>query len=161
MWSWVGMGVVEEGAAVTVGSVTGLAVLEFVVEEAVLEELVRRASSPPGGEDSPALLPETAPALDAQQRSAVAAVLRYGLVLLEGGPGTGKTSTVAAMLAALLERHPGARIHLAAPTGKAAARLRAATGAAWPCTTVHRLLESRGESFGRHPSSSIDCNKGH
>jgi exodeoxyribonuclease V alpha subunit len=80
----------------------------------------------------------------------VEAVLRHGLVLLEGSPGTGKTSTVATMLARVQERHPGARLHLAAPTGKAAARLRAATGALWPCTTLHRLLESHGEHFSRN-----------
>ncbi len=94
--------------------------------------------------------------LDAQQRQAVATLLHQGLVLLEGGPGTGKTSTVASMIAALLAREPGARIHLAAPTGKAAARLRAATGGALPCTTLHRLLESRGERFARHRGRPLD-----
>ena len=94
--------------------------------------------------------------LDAQQRQAVATLLHQGLVLLEGGPGTGKTSTVAGMIAALRAREPGARIHLAAPTGKAAARLRAATGGTLPCTTLHRLLESRGERFGRHRGRPLD-----
>ncbi len=106
--------------------------------------------------------------LDGRQRQAVAALLRHRLVLLGGGPGTGKTSTVVQMLAASLELRPDLRLHLAAPTGKAAARLRQAIGeragtltpllagrlAAVPCTTLHRLLESRGESFGRdrdHP----------
>ncbi|EDY37606.1 exodeoxyribonuclease V, alpha subunit [Cyanobium sp. PCC 7001] len=93
--------------------------------------------------------------LDAEQRRAVAAVLHYGLVLLEGGPGTGKTSTVTRMLAALRAHAPGARMQLAAPTGKAAARLRAAiagagSGLALPCSTLHRLLESQGERFARH-----------
>nr|WP_254216721.1 AAA family ATPase [Synechococcus sp. CCY 9618] len=94
--------------------------------------------------------------LDDRQREAVAAVLGHGLVLLEGGPGTGKTSTVAAMIAAHRARDPDARIHLAAPTGKAAARLRAATGGSLPCTTLHRLLESRGERFGRHRGRPLD-----
>lgn len=103
--------------------------------------------------------------LDADQARAVAAVLRHRLVLLEGGPGTGKTSTVAHMIRALRTHRPTCRIHLAAPTGKAAARLRAAlagsggsssgsgsdaAAARLPCTTLHRLLESRGERFGRH-----------
>jgi exodeoxyribonuclease V alpha subunit len=50
-------------------------------------------------------------------------------------------------------QQPGSRIHLAAPTGKAAARLRAALANAelqLPCSTLHRLLESRGERFGRN-----------
>jgi exodeoxyribonuclease V alpha subunit len=54
------------------------------------------------------------------------------------------------MLAAVLARDPATRIHLAAPTGKAAARLRAATGGCHPCGTLHRLLESRGDHFSRN-----------
>ena len=88
--------------------------------------------------------------LDSRQRQAVAAVLQHRLVLLQGGPGTGKTSTVAAMLAAVIERQPATRLQLSAPTGKAAARLRAATGARHPCGTLHRLLESRGDRFARN-----------
>jgi exodeoxyribonuclease V alpha subunit len=71
---------------------------------------------------------------------------------------------VVQMLAAALEHRPALRLHLAAPTGKAATRLSQAlrTGTqAWPealaarlqqapCTTLHRLLESNGERFGRH-----------
>ncbi|MEB3234516.1 MAG: AAA family ATPase [Cyanobacteriota bacterium] len=102
--------------------------------------------------------------LDPGQCAAVAAVLRHRLVLLRGGPGTGKTSTVVQMLAAALQHQPQLQIHLAAPTGKAAARLKAAVtagAAALPgpeaatlaelaCTTLHRLLEaSAGGRFGR------------
>ena len=101
-------------------------------------------------------IPQQALALDACQLQAVQAVLRHGLVLLEGGPGTGKTSTVAAMLTAVLEQAPHARIQLAAPTGKAAARLRAATGGRWPCATLHRVLESRGDGFGRHRGRPLE-----
>ncbi|MFZ0408462.1 MAG: AAA family ATPase [Cyanobium sp.] len=117
----------------------------------VLVNLVARARRRP---DAPQ--PETTAAaellapLDGRQREAVQAVSRHGLVLLAGGPGTGKTSTVAAMIAAAQAAAAELRIHLAAPTGKAAARLRSATGGQLPCTTLHRLLESRGGSFGRH-----------
>jgi exodeoxyribonuclease V alpha subunit len=100
-------------------------------------------------------LPDLA-GLDGRQRQAVAAVLSHGLVLLEGGPGTGKTSTVAGMIAALRAREPGSRLHLAAPTGKAAGRLGAATGGTLPCTTLHRLLESRGDRFGRHRGRPLE-----
>ncbi len=121
--------------------------------QGVIDALIGRAgpqplAPSPGGATTPA-----APGsleLDPLQQGAVAAVLEHGLVLLEGGPGTGKTSTVAGMIAALRARNPEARIHLAAPTGKAAARLRSATGGTLPCTTLHRLLESRGDRFGRH-----------
>ena len=125
----------------------------------VLAALINRAQSPP--QPWPAAAPIAAPPtpqaaaiapapLDDHQRRAVGAVLSRGLVLLEGGPGTGKTSTVAAMISAVLEHCPQARIHLAAPTGKAAGRLGQATGGRYPCSTLHRLLEQRGDRFLRN-----------
>ena len=88
------------------------------------------------------------------QRAAVAAALHSGLTVLVGGPGTGKTTTVAALLAVLVETGGTTRLALAAPTGKAAARLtesfRQAAHQLPPQTadmlasaeasTVHRLL---------------------
>ncbi len=64
------------------------------------------------------------PATDGQKLAAALAVLR-GLAVISGGPGTGKTHTVARILALLVElaQDRSLRIHLAAPTGKAAARL--------------------------------------
>lgn len=82
---------------------------------------------------------------DPQQQRAVRMALERDLLVLAGGPGTGKTSTVARILQAVAGEREEARIHLAAPTGKAAARLRSATHQAWPCTTLHQLLESRAE----------------
>ena len=64
------------------------------------------------------------PMVDEQQAHAVDAVLRRDLVLLTGGPGTGKTRTIVAMLAAYCMEHPDKMIALAAPTGKAAFRMR-------------------------------------
>lgn len=91
------------------------------------------------------------------QQVAAALALRNGLAIVSGGPGTGKTSTVARLLACLLEQQPDARIVLAAPTGKAAARMGEALrerAAGFPARvrerlpaeafTVHRLL-------GYHP----------
>ncbi|MFN9548067.1 MAG: AAA family ATPase [Cyanobacteriota bacterium] len=98
-----------------------------------------------------AVSPPVADGLDPQQRQAIRIALERALLVLAGGPGTGKTSTVAHLLEAVAQRLEGAVIHLAAPTGKAAARLRAATAGRWPCGTLHQLLESRGDgAFGRH-----------
>ncbi len=57
------------------------------------------------------------------QKQAAAMALTRKLVIVTGGPGTGKTTTVTRVLALLLEQQPETRIRLAAPTGKAAARL--------------------------------------
>jgi|LakMenEpi03Aug12_release.lakeMendotaPanAssembly.Ray.scaffolds.fasta_scaffold02531_21 exodeoxyribonuclease V alpha subunit len=116
----------------------------------LLASLIRRATLPPAWSAAAAAEVPVSPTLDGDQQRAVAALERHRLVLLQGGPGTGKTSTVAHMLRLQKLQRPWLRIHLAAPTGKAAARLRAASEGAHPCTTLHRLLESRGEGFARN-----------
>jgi exodeoxyribonuclease V alpha subunit len=80
--------------------------------------------------------------LDVAQRGAVAAVISHGVTVLAGGPGTGKSRTVAAVVALAAER--GLRVALAAPTGRAAKRLEELAGA--PATTLHRLLGAQGRS---------------
>ena len=98
--------------------------------------------------------------VDDQQALAVGAVLQRDLVLLSGGPGTGKTRTIVAMLAAYIQEHPNHLIALAAPTGKAAFRMRESVLQSLKlielpdnirqkiidstkATTLHRLLGSR------------------
>ena len=97
-----------------------------------------------------------------EQRAAAEAALSQGLTVLTGGPGTGKTTTVARLLA-LLAGGTRLRIALAAPTGKAAARLQEAVqlevGKLGPAdgealtglhaTTLHRLLGSRPDTSAR------------
>jgi exodeoxyribonuclease V alpha subunit len=97
---------------------------------------------------------------DRQQRMAAAMTGLRKVTVLSGGPGTGKTTTVARLLA-LLRALPGAppRVALAAPTGKAAARMQSAIDAAaleWGldvgdarASTLHRLLGSRPDSRSR------------
>lgn len=68
------------------------------------------------------LFPQKDQELNRQKLAAALALLRP-LLLISGGPGTGKTHTVAAIIALLLEQDPNLRVGLAAPTGKAAARL--------------------------------------
>ncbi|PXX01414.1 exodeoxyribonuclease V subunit alpha [Mycolicibacterium moriokaense] len=97
-----------------------------------------------------------------EQRAAAEVALSQGLTVLTGGPGTGKTTTVARLLA-LLTGGTHLRIALAAPTGKAAARLQEAVqlevGKLEPAdrqalsklhaTTLHRLLGSRPDTSAR------------
>lgn len=96
--------------------------------------------------------------LDAAQRTAVSLALSSSLSVIAGGPGTGKTTTVAALLEAALALRAPCRVALAAPTGKAAARLDEAVRALHPSAvedppakaqTIHRLL-GLGPS-GRRP----------
>ena len=97
-----------------------------------------------------------------EQRSAAEVALSQGLTVLTGGPGTGKTTTVARLLALLVEGSR-LRIALAAPTGKAAARLQEAVQleiekldpadrealAGLQATTLHRLLGTRPDTSAR------------
>jgi exodeoxyribonuclease V alpha subunit len=94
---------------------------------------------------------ELAPSDD--QWAVVDAVLGGRLAILTGGPGTGKTATMRALVE--LVRANARTVRLCAPTGKAARRLTEATGA--PATTIHRLLEwIPGEGFARGPEDPID-----
>ena len=75
--------------------------------------------------------------LDDMQRMAVKASVTNGVLLLTGGPGTGKTTTINAMIHFF--ESEGMDILLAAPTGRAAKRMSEATGC--EAKTIHRLLE--------------------
>lgn len=79
-----------------------------------------------------------------EQRQAIISALSNGVLVLTGGPGTGKTTTIKGVIA-LLEAQ-GCQILLGAPTGRAAKRLGEATGR--PASTLHRLLEAAGGKEG-------------
>jgi exodeoxyribonuclease V alpha subunit len=153
----------------------------FAYEQDLAEDLTARAvrePGAPGGLDRgrakealgrffprPAALPPGEPD---GQKVAAAVALRKSLCVISGGPGTGKTTTVVRILALLQELAGGRplRVALAAPTGKAAARLQEAVKGAkagLPCSeavrraipeeasTLHRLLGSRpGSPEFRH-----------
>ncbi|HEY8827698.1 MAG TPA: AAA family ATPase [Jatrophihabitantaceae bacterium] len=84
--------------------------------------------------------------LDDAQRAAVSAALQSGVSVLTGGPGTGKSRTVAAIVS--LAEHAGRTVALAAPTGRAAKRLEELCDA--PASTIHRLLGAQPRQFGEN-----------
>lgn len=99
--------------------------------------------------------------LDEMQRMAVKAAVRNGVLVLTGGPGTGKTTTINAMIRFF--ESEGMSIYLAAPTGRAAKRMSEATGC--EARTIHRMLElsylpEEKESrmqFGRNEENPLDA----
>ncbi|WP_188037012.1 exodeoxyribonuclease V subunit alpha [Actinotalea sp. JY-7885] len=148
-------------------------------EQVVRREVDARLAAPPPAVDARALRDAVVRlfpgADDARQRLAAATAAVSPLTVLTGGPGTGKTTTVARVLAILQQvgattsapgagaHRPGLRVALAAPTGKAAARLkeavheqvagldpadRAAVGDL-EAMTIHRLLGWRHDSSTR------------
>ena len=74
---------------------------------------------------------------EALQRKAIAQSVQFDVFILTGGPGTGKTTTLNGILAALEQR--GQKVALTAPTGRAAKRMGEVTGR--ESKTIHRLLE--------------------
>ena len=94
---------------------------------------------------------ETGTRLDEMQKQAVAAAASHGLFILTGGPGTGKTTTINAIIRYFEEE--GAELRLAAPTGRAAKRMTEATG--YEAQTIHRLLELNGMPEGEQEGRAV------
>ncbi|MGY4653664.1 exodeoxyribonuclease V subunit alpha [Mycobacterium sp. URHB0021] len=132
----------------------------WVEEQQVCDDILRMVAARPR-QPSPDL-DRLFPSGFEEQRAAAEASLSQGLTVLTGGPGTGKTTTVARLLA-LLAGGTRLRIALAAPTGKAAARLQEAVQlevaelaptdrealAGLQAMTLHRLLGSRPDTSAR------------
>ena len=97
--------------------------------------------------------------LDGHQVTAVKEAVRNGLLVITGGPGTGKTTTINTIIRYFeLE---GLEIFLAAPTGRAAKRMSETTG--FEARTVHRMLELNGGAegsggFERDESNPLEAN---
>ncbi|ORV81844.1 exodeoxyribonuclease V subunit alpha [Mycobacterium interjectum] len=138
----------------------------WLEEEQVCADLL--ALSVPGAAGQAPPLERLFPPGYDEQRAAAEIALSQAVTVLTGGPGTGKTTTVARLLGLLVERAelsgaPRPRIALAAPTGKAAARLAEAVAAevenldavdrarlaGLHATTLHRLLGSRPDTSVR------------
>lgn len=99
--------------------------------------------------------------LDEMQEKAVIEAVKCGLLIITGGPGTGKTTTIKTIIRYF--ESDGMEIRLAAPTGRAAKRMKEATG--MDAQTIHRLLElngnpendSKGNQFERNEMNPIEA----
>ena len=158
----------------------------FLMERAVMEFLFAEESEElfarPEGFDHHldiAFAPRTSDADEIEasslQRNSAKSIFDHRLTILAGGPGTGKTTTVAKLLMALLrctsDSGTAPKIVLAAPTGKAAQRMREsidgaiagvsseerAAFEAIPSSTLHRLLGLHGNSVHRRHYDAIDA----
>lgn len=102
--------------------------LKDTVDEEVIAEKIRRIQKAEKIE------------LDEMQQQAIAEAVKNGLLVITGGPGTGKTTTINGIIRYF--EMEGLDIYLAAPTGRAAKRMTEATG--YEAKTIHRMLELTG-----------------
>ncbi len=96
---------------------------------------------------------------DEKQRQAIEIAVNKGMLILTGGPGTGKTTTVKGIISLMKNR--GLNVMLAAPTGRAAKRMSELTG--FEAKTIHRMLEVEYRDGATEPSfvhnlrNPLDC----
>jgi len=93
-----------------------------------------------------------------QQRKAVMMSLTEGVIVITGGPGTGKTTAINCIIRLMMEQ--GLKVVLTAPTGRAAKRMTQATG--YDASTIHRLLEytfseEEGDTFQRNEEKPLEA----
>ena len=107
--------------------------------------------------------------LSQEQEKAVEAITKYGVILISGGPGTGKTSTIATLLERAVTLNSTLRIGLAAPTGKATRRLKESLQEVQqtiepfeqqilsniPCKTLHSWLQAMPKGYGKNKKNPI------
>ncbi len=104
---------------------------------------------------------ESGTELDGEQKKAVSEAMRFGVLVITGGPGTGKTTVIRTLIRCF--ESAGLNVALAAPTGRAAKRMTEATGR--EAKTVHRLLEisyvpdddDRRLTYGKNSDDPLDA----
>lgn len=115
----------------------------YKAEKEGAEKLVQLAASPPIEVDRHALprYSRSGHKYTPEQLKAIEEGLRYPVMILTGGPGTGKTTVLRGIIEVM--NREGRKVVLAAPTGRAAKRMSVLTGV--EASTIHRLLGYRGE----------------
>lgn len=116
---------------------------------AILRNGRKDTSVPP---DYSRIQKETGFSFSSQQKLAIATAISSSMMIMTGGPGTGKTTTTNAIINECESR--GYEVVLAAPTGRAAKRMNETSGR--PSQTIHRLLEYQQGSFTRDELNPID-----
>lgn len=116
---------------------------------AILRNGRKDTSVPP---DYSRIQKETGFSFSSQQKLAIATAISSSMMIMTGGPGTGKTTTTNAIINECESR--GYEVVLAAPTGRAAKRMNETSGR--PSQTIHRLLEYQQGSFTRNELNPID-----
>lgn len=132
----------------------GLSLVRYAMAEETVAEGVARLLATAEPLADVAAVNAVGADLDRAQRRAVGTALTSGVSVLAGGPGTGKSRTVAALVRLVTAR--GGRVALAAPTGRAAQRLGQLCDA--PASTLHRLLGAQGTegAFARGEAWPLD-----
>ena len=145
----------------------------FSAERTIAREVMARASrsAPRLNRPIPALLKDLGPdQVDERQAAAITCALENTLALIVGGPGTGKTHTLARLLALLIAEYSEKNliIHLAAPTGKAADRMKEAVEVAaqglppaLPSKTKELLKAAAAGASTLHRMLGFDPSSGH
>ena len=129
----------------------------YRAEKYCADKLISLRDAFPPAADEPcdwiaALEKELGLELDELQKKAVALSDNSGVLVLSGGPGTGKTTTINAIIRRLEDK--GLSFMLAAPTGRAAKRMYEATG--YEAKTIHRLLEMGAANDGMYYNRNED-----
>ena len=136
----------------------------YLAEQNIAKRLQMFLRFPPAGADTAEqdiqkLEKQSGMAYEEKQREAILCALRRGMLILTGGPGTGKTTTLKAILQ--LFEQAQLDVALAAPTGRAAKRMSEVTGKP-SAKTIHRLLEvqwdqNENQTFARNEENPLDC----